>query len=380
MSVSTLDTWLTQPADGASLSEEQFQAALAADPRLAAAWAAWVEVAGTLRARLDSAVPERSHLVCYALQRCGRADALTAAERQMVAERRAALEEALAGHPGLMAVVQDIEAAAAEFDTAWPAPPNARADRQPRARATGAKRWGWRVSAVLSILAFAALVVTLIQRDSNQVTVATAVGETQRIELADGTLIRLAEQSALTYTPAEAESPFDRRVVLNGRAFFDVVPAQQGFVVETATAQATVLGTRFAVVASDALTEVTLASGRVSLASKANLASPVTLAPGEQARVARGALPSTPAPVELSQTLAWARVLAFDATPLSAIASTLQAELGAWIQYDATLADEAISGTFFLDEQSVEEIVAIVAQSLGLTAIPLDDGGFRLTE
>ncbi|MEM1095988.1 MAG: FecR domain-containing protein [Bacteroidota bacterium] len=380
MSVSALDTWLTQPADAASLSEEQFQAALAADPKLAAAWAAWVDVAETLRTRLHDAAPQRSHLVCYALQRCGRTDALSDAERQMLTERREALEQALAAHPGLAAVVQDIEKAAADFDTAWPAPPQARTDRQPRARATNAKRWGWRISAMGSVLAFAALAVILIQRDSSQVTVATAAGETQRIELADGTLIRLAERSSLTYTPAEAESVFDRRVVLAGRAFFDVVPAQQGFVVETATAQATVLGTQFAVAATDALTEVTLTSGRVTLASKANLAAPVTLSPGEQARVARGALPSAPAPVELAQTLAWARVLAFDATPLSAIALTLQAELGASIQYDPTLADEAISGTFFLEEQSAEEIVAIIAQSLGLTATPMDDGGFRLTE
>jgi len=223
-------------------------------------------------------------------------------------------------------------------------------------------------------------VLTLIQRDSHLVTLTTAAGETQRVELADGTLIRLDERSSLSYTPAEAASPFDRRVILEGRAFFDVVPAEQGFVVETTTAQATVLGTQFAVVATDALTEVTLTSGRVSLASKANPTAPVILAPGEQARVARGALPSTPAPVDLSQTLAWARVLAFDATSLSTIASMLQAALGAWLQYDAALGDEAISGTFFLDEQSAEEIVTIVAQSLGLTAIPLDDGGFRPTE
>lgn len=377
MSVSALDTWLTQPAGSEVLAEAQFQAALAADPKLAAAWAAWQAVAETLRARLASAVPERSHLVCYALHRCGRTDALSTAERELVKERRAALEEALAAHPGLLAVVQDIEKAAADFDSAWPRTP-ARADRRPRAQT--ARRWAWRVSAAVSVCAFAVLLTLLIQRDSNQVTVATAPGETQRIELADGTVIRLAEQSAVTYTPAEAASPLDRRVVLEGRAFFDVVPAQQGFVVETETARATVLGTRFAVSATDALTEVTLTSGRVSLASKASPDAPVTLSPGEQARVARGALPSTPTPVELSQTLAWARVLAFDDTPLSAIAATLQAELGAWIQYDTALADEAISGTFFLDEQSAEEIVTIVAQSLGLTAVPLDDGGFRLSE
>ncbi|GAB5518589.1 MAG: hypothetical protein RhofKO_08400 [Rhodothermales bacterium] len=379
MSLSTLDTWLTQPADSASLSEVQFQAALATDPKLAAAWAAWLDVAETLRARFDEAVPDRTHLVCFALQRCGRADALTDAEQEMVAERRTALEDALAAHPGLLTVVQDIERATTEFDAVWPTAAKTRADRSPRARAS-AKRWGWRVSATLSMLVFAALVVMLIQRDSSQVTVATAAGETQRIELADGTLIRLAEQSALTYTPPEADSPFDRRVVLNGRAFFDVVPAQQGFVVETETALTTVLGTQFAVVVSEALTEVTLTSGRVSLASKANPGEPVMLVPGEQARVARGALPSTPSPVELSQTLSWARVLAFDATPLSTIATTLQAELGAWIEYDAALADEAISGTFFLDEQSAEQIVTTVAQSLGLTAEALDDGGFRLSE
>src|SRR5690606_30479500 len=161
-------------------------------------------------------------------------------------------------------------------------------DRQPALRRRSGMRWVARGAIGLAVAAFAVVAVLLGQRDSSLVTVRTAEGEVRVVQLGDGSIVRLLGSSVFSFVDPARRAAFDRHARLVGRAFFEIAPAQEGFVVETPTARATVLGTRFGVVADDALTEVVLAAGRLSLAPSASPRHVVVLAPGQASRVAAG--------------------------------------------------------------------------------------------
>lgn len=98
-------------------------------------------------------------------------------------------------------------------------------------------------------------------------TMSVPYGEAQMVELRDGSQVELSGGSTLTY-PRRWESG-ERRVRLDGEAYFDVIPQDLPFVVQTFNADVTVLGTQFNVRAweDDPVPEtaVTLAAGRVAV-------------------------------------------------------------------------------------------------------------------
>jgi|GEM_PF-852971 len=101
---------------------------------------------------------------------------------------------------------------------------------------------------------------------------ATAAGERSVVSLPGGSTVELNAGSSLRHArgfewlPGIARS--ERRVVLEGEAYFDVVPDGRPFLVETASARVRVLGTAFSVRArSEEAGEVTVAvtEGEVEL-------------------------------------------------------------------------------------------------------------------
>lgn len=124
----------------------------------------------------------------------------------------------------------------------------------------------------------------------------------EQITLSDGTDVLLAAGSRLS-VPGSFGSE-DRTVVLHGEAFFEVEPSALPFVVKTADARTTVLGTSFNVRSwpgsmSEA-TEVIVESGRVAVANKELEA---IVEPGEAVTVSPFAL--TPVETTPSYRLAW---------------------------------------------------------------------------
>ena len=117
--------------------------------------------------------------------------------------------------------------------------------------------------------------------------------------------------SSLTYADPAKASTFNRRVTLTGNAFFDIMPDQRSFTVETPTALTTVLGTSFGIQADDNAMEVVLATGSISVASKASPDGLVVLQPGQMSRVTRNGVPTTPAPVDLASALEWTGLFIF---------------------------------------------------------------------
>lgn len=348
-------------------------------------------------------LPARPLLVLYALAEDPQtAETLSKAEQRDLEAARPQIEQALRRHPALDDVIRQIRRERTDFEAAWhehtdtSAPPprseKAARDRTASRPASGrspkrrpvrsgstsfeAQRWGFRAAAAVALVAFAVVLFFVFQRDQHTITV-TAEGDTPRVvQLADGSEVRLLPGATLAYV--EAEAALDRQATLkSGRAFFDIAPAQQGFLLETPTARLTVLGTRFGVTAEEDLTHVVLAFGRVSLASKAAARRPVTLQPGQQSRVAQGALPATPVPVEdLSEALAWTGLFVFRSTPAADIARHLNMHYGQTVEVAPPLQDEEVTGTFDRS-RPLRETLRTLAAALNARVEPLP-GGFVL--
>jgi len=354
---------------------------LDAEPGLRQALARWAALQGLIRQQLHTAIPDQRLLVLYALSTSAHAPVLSIEEQAAAAAAQAEIEEALQQHPGLQAVVEDIQRAAGTFEAEWQAaatrapgedrdrdtrtPASRAADRpaQPavRQRRTSWQYVGWATAAVL----VAASLLLLWPREPALSVAESIPGETTTVAFPDGSTALLVDAARITYRPGAS---FDRKVDARGAVYFTVTPRETPFRVATAAAEVRVLGTAFGVEASEEATEVVLATGQVAVTAAGQ---EVTLTAGERSRAVVGAPPSAPERVDISERLAWTGLLFFRETPMAVVAERLEARFGRTVEVAPPLADERVSGTFATDA-SLEEIVEALAATLGATAATED--------
>ena len=377
--------------DLAPEQRERLDRALADDPALAEAFAQWQRLRLDVRRSLDEALPDRRMLVLHALEARRGAEALTPAEREDLRSARPGIERAIALHPALADVAERVQADADAFEDVWAEHAGRPARSEPVKRSHAGRpdrpavparrspilRWAGRTAVAFATVAFAALAFFVVQRDGGMVTVKTAANEVRRIDLADGSTVRLMGGSTLTYPDPEKETAFHRRAELRGRAFFEIARSDERFTLETPTAVTTVLGTSFGVEAGRKATEVVLATGKVALAPDAAPERIVELEPGQMSRVAENALPSTPVPVDLAEALDWTGLLIFQATPVEKIAALLSEQYDAAVAVAPSLEDELVNGTFE-QSQPLPEVLEAIASTLGAEVRANPMGGYLL--
>lgn len=365
---------------------EALRHALGDDASTADALALWTALRARLGADLRRALPDFDLLVLYAI---GEADpaALAPEEEARLIAARPALERAIAAHPALDDVVRRIRADHAAFDAAWdaePAPAPAivreevglrrhaqdRAPERPRA----ARRWAWRSAVAVAGVAFAAIMVFILQRDAGFETYTTAADETRTVSLDDGSTVMLAASSRLM---VETEDDGERRVRLTGEALFEVVPSDEPFIVETATALTTVLGTTFGVDANELETEVVLANGSVKVATRVDPEQSVRLEPGQRSRVVGGQAPEPPVRADVVASLAWTGTWYFHNAPADEVAERFSAHYNLPIVLDPSLASVRVGGAYSADRPAEESLQAL-AVSLGARAEADTAGGYRI--
>jgi len=379
------------------------------NPDLAEAFDAWKQAHRVVRQQFRDDLPARRLLVLYALDESGRSDLLDADERDALQSARPDIEAAVDAHPALGDILESIRDEADDFDAAWaehgaaiadapdpgdevddidttvgatPSRDGQREDRDPRSPgARGTSRFARRIAAG-ALLVMAAVVVWFVWPSSPQtVTVTAAEGEIKRIDLVDGSTVRLAGAAEMQYEEPRGES-FERQIDLNyGRAFFAIQEQKrpQPFVVETPTATATVLGTQFGVTATSDSTDVVLASGKVEVGGQeAGEPSSVVLNPGQYSRVRRGETPSAPDSVDVASALAWSGLFVFRATPVDVIVDRLGTFYEVPIVVDDALRGEPVTGTFD-QQQPPEQILDALASTLGASVQGSEEDGYRLT-
>ena len=170
-------------------------------------------------------------------------------------------------------------------------------------------------------------------------TITTPRGGTYEVVLSDGTKVKLNADSKLTF-PVHFNGS-ERTVELAGEAFFSVARDEaHPFIVKTACANTTVLGTEFDVKAyDDMLTQVVLKSGRVKVNSNVKTDEEVTMEPNHKATIRKdGTIALNKADAE-KLTMWTAGEFCFDNTPLL----TLTKEMGRWYNVNIEIAEDVLS-------------------------------------
>ena len=258
------------------------------------------------------------------------------------------------------AAVRRTERHLARLASERPARPPRRPDRAALASAGRTRRVAG-AAAGLAVLAVA--VAAWLGRP---VVVEAPTGERVTVALADGSAVTLNSGSTLRRPRSFRSEEEARAVQLEGEAYFDVAEAPSPFVVETAAARVTVLGTAFGVRdwPDEGDAAVAVASGRVRLVSAAGGA-PVVLGPGDVGRVEGPA--ATAARGGTAEALAWRDGdLIFKGRPLGAVLRDVERRFGTVVTVEPTaLADRSVS-VALRRPASAEAVVADLAAALGL--------------
>jgi len=246
-------------------------------------------------------------------------------------------------HPELDAPPSDGTNAAAVDRTSAPSASR----RRERSAQSPQRQTRWRIAAGLALAALVLMGGLWLWRQP--VTVTAPVGQQRAVTLPDGSTVDLNSGTTLAYQRGFQAWPFvdadQRRVRLDGEAFFEVADGARAFTVETASAQVLVTGTRFNVRAhpeddADAETEVTVVDGRVRVSARKQPAESVVLSkPGHASRVPDATTaPTPPQSTSVKHILAWRdNGFAARAQPLADVLSDLERRYDAVLQIHSSV-------------------------------------------
>lgn len=201
--------------------------------------------------------------------------------------------------------------------------PSARPEPDTRAAGRTVRRSLGAVAAIALVLGgglFGAWLVSRSDRPSfGPAEIRTVRGEMATVELLDGTVIRLAPESMLRFSPGSA----DRSVWLEGRAFFSVHhDPDHPFRVRTRAGEALALGTRFDIQVRAEALQVSVLEGVVAVDTGPG---PVRVEAGHAGRLAEGRSVEVTEVPDILARLDWlGQFMAFERTPLSQVAEEVE--------------------------------------------------------
>jgi len=239
------------------------------------------------------------------------------------------------------------------------------ASRRPRVR-----RWPyWTVAAAAVLLLAVGLGGWWQYGGVQRAEYATAVGETQRVALNDGSVALLSSDTRLAVTYTRRQRSLQ---LVQGEAFFEVAsnPARP-FAVHAGQRRVVAVGTRFSVRRDAADLRVAVSEGRVRLEdeAQAGIAAPtmliagmVAVADGEGVRLHQRAAS------EVEDLLRWREgMLVFRSTPLSqAVAEFNRYNTHKLVVDDPSIAGIPVGGSFRW--RNTEAFVRVLEQGFGLRA------------
>lgn len=288
---------------------------------------------------------------------------------------------------GAEAEIPDTESALAALERTLDHPsahrPTFAADRRARASARSRPRKWIAISTFLGLL----VVAVAIGFWRQPIVITAGPGELVATLLPDGSTVELNSGSRLEYRRGFAVFPgidaAERRVLLDGEAYFDVTKMSRPFIVASFNADVRVLGTTFNVRArrNDSIKEtfVTLSSGRVEVVSHAKPDQPALLTEaGHATRVSQQSTQSAPVRVDsqLDRMLAW-RTKGFSAVdmPLAAVFAEIERRYAIVIQAEPGIDQSRAINVFIADNPLPEDILLDICISQGCQ-YRQNNGGF----
>ena len=212
----------------------------------------------------------------------------------------------------------------------------------------------------------------------------TAYGETQSIDLPDGSKVTLNANSTLKHKRFNFEKEATREVFLDGEAEFSVKHKtdNQRFIVRTSQKlEVEVLGTEFSVFARNRGSKVVLSKGKVKVnflngTSKRS----VMMKPGDLVSLDKTGKTEIKAVKNVKSYTAWkVHRFVFDDTSLEEISYQIAETFGVQIKINSEeLANRTVTGTFSADK--ADDLISILQELLGLQYQKNEDGTLVLSE
>lgn len=211
----------------------------------------------------------------------------------------------------------------------------------------------------------------------------TTNGEQRQVYLPDSTLVYLNANSRLE-VPKKSWAAHHREVYLDGEAYFEVRPRQQGskrlpFQVHTRKVTIEVLGTAFNIRERRGQTRVFLEEGIIQLQWVDPLIPAKELQPGDLVSYTSGQSRPVYEKVEGSRQLAWKTGrLRFEETPLKTVLQEIQDIYGISIQYDqpALQARKVTSDGIPVD--NLQLALLLVEKALEVKIVPQGPGSYQV--
>jgi len=222
----------------------------------------------------------------------------------------------------------------------------------------------YKIAAILVLALSFAFIYNFSKDSSNSIsytTYTTSKAEKDTVLLPDGSLAIL---SSLTKLKVSENYNSDRKLIIDGEAFFEVVKnANNPFIVNASNLSVTALGTSFSVKSNKKINKVNLITGKVSV-EKANSDIKIILDPGDMALMDLSENKIFKGRTDQLADLGWiSNILVFSENSFNEVIEILEnnfnVDFDVQKSYDSRL---SYSGKF--KGQSLEEILELIAFSL----------------
>jgi transmembrane sensor len=230
----------------------------------------------------------------------------------------------------------------------------------------------WRMAAAFTLIAVSSYFIWQAYRPSSTgveiLEVSTSPDQVRKLMLADGTIVWLKGNSAVTY-PKEF-SGHERNITLTGEALFEVAKdAEHPFIISSGDFKTTVLGTSFNLKTTPQNVEVLVLTGKVSLTS-ASRPDRIIVMPNQKASLSHVDQQLAKAEVKIAeQQQVMARTeydMNFHDTRMDDVIQRIEQKFNV----STTLQDQALANcmiTIDLTDQSLDRTLEMVSAILGFT-------------
>lgn len=211
----------------------------------------------------------------------------------------------------------------------------------------------YKLAAMITLVIGLGYAVFQYQSQADQQVARTAEDEIRKIELADGSVVWLNENSVFTY-PKEMDGN-ERLVGLIGQAYFDIAKnPEKPFKILGQKTTVEVLGTSFNLISESNYSNVNVTSGKVAFALTADDEVKVVLEKGNQATFEQNKLMKNDSFNENASS--WmTKDFVFKSSPLSQVVKTLSEHFDVKIKVDDAIKNCLITSAF--EDKELDEIL-----------------------
>ena len=240
------------------------------------------------------------------------------------------------------------------------------------------KRIWLKYAAGIAFLIMAGIASLTLSNEVETIIAQTEANEHKKVELPDGTLVWLNENSTLSY-PAEF-SDAKREVILKGQGYFEVFKQKNHpFIIDGGTGQVEVLGTQFdfQTKTSQQFSVVNVQEGKVKFFSKENDQA-VILTQNMQGKLDLNSGAITKINTATINAIAWkTKIYEFDKWQLKDVFDLLEKNYSVKIDYEKIKGKCLVSSRF--DNDSIDVMLNILTTIVDAKVLKLDKNTYKIT-